>query len=271
LFGGCNGNCYGLERQILRLEAQCNISLKDQYANCYRPENDEVKDYHPSYPNHDQEEQVNLLHVLQTDSSSNLCNNMPENDEIMQVLDVKSLPLSATIDEDIFNPPAPKRARASEGVRFVSQQDIQQEPRQFHPQGHISVVGMTPSTCATAVRFLPQIEVQQIAPLQAVAPIVAASGITPGENFHDGIYMRNKGMTSQPHHASFRHAVQAAYDKACHLNKIQHAHQSADYKKASREDQGFGASLWSAFPGCSNSNNLTHGTFEGDDGQRPLL
>ncbi len=163
------------------------------------------------------------------------------------------------------------RARASEGVRFVSQQDIQQEPRQFHPQGHISVVGMTPSTCATAVRFLPQIEVQQIAPLQAVAPIVAASGITPGENFHDGIYMRNKGMTSQPHHASFRHAVQAAYDKACHLNKIQHAHQSADYKKASREDQGFGASLWSAFPGCSNSNNLTHGTFEGDDGQRPLL
>ncbi|CAM6014097.1 unnamed protein product [Sphagnum balticum] len=95
-----------LERQILRLEAQCNISLKDQYANCYRPENDEVKDRHPSYPNHFQEEQVNLLHVLQTDSSSNLCNNRPENDE---VLDVKSLPLSATIDEDMFNPPAPKR------------------------------------------------------------------------------------------------------------------------------------------------------------------
>ncbi len=121
-----------------------------------RPENDEVKDHHPSYPNHDQEEQVNLLHVLQTDSSSNLCNNMPENDEVkfhhasytttiirqgqvnllhvlttssnnqplqnhetinccfvvgwtMQVLDVKSLPLSATIDEDMFDPPGPKR------------------------------------------------------------------------------------------------------------------------------------------------------------------
>jgi len=260
-----------LERQILRLEAQCNISLKDQYANCYRPENDEVKDHHPSYPNHDQEEQVNLLHVLQTDSSSNLCNNRPENDEIMQVLDVKSLPLSATIDEDMFNPPAPKRARASGGVRFVSQPDVQQEPHQFHPQGTRGVVGMTPSTCATAVRFLPQIDVQQVAPLQAVPPIDTASGITPGENFQDGIYMRNKGTTSQSHHARFRRTVQAAYDKACHLNQIQHAHQGADCKKAIREDQGFGASLWSAFPGCSNGNNFTQGAFEGDDGEDTLL
>ncbi|CAM6014101.1 unnamed protein product [Sphagnum balticum] len=197
-----------------RLEAQCNIWLKDQYANCYRPENDEVKDHHPSYPNHDQEEQVNLLHVLQTDSSSNLCNNRPENDE---VLDVKSLPLSATIDEDMFNPPAPKIARASGGVRFASRPEVQQEPHQFHPQGTIDVVGMTPST-------------------------------------------NNSG----------EHAVQAAYDKACHLNQIEHAHQSADYKKAIREDQGFGASLWSAFPGCSNGNNFTEGTFEGDDGQHLL-
>ncbi|CAK9197844.1 unnamed protein product [Sphagnum troendelagicum] len=257
-----------LERQILRLEAQCNISLKDQYANCYRPENDEVKDHHPNYANHDQEEQVNLLHVLQTDSSSNLCNNRPENDE---VLDVKSLPLNATIDEDMFNPPAPKRARASGGVRFVSQPNIQQEPHQFHPQGTIGVVGMAPSTCATAVRFLPQIDVQQVAPLQAVPPIDTASGITPGENFQDGIYMRNKGTTSQSHHARFRRTVQAAYDKACHLNQIEHAHQGADYKKAIREDQGFGASLWSAFPGCSNGNNFTQGTFECDDGQNPLL
>ncbi len=85
------------------------------------------------------------------------------------------------------------RARASGGVRFVSQPDVQQEPHQFHPQGTRGVVGMTPSTCATAVRFLPQIDVQQVAPLQAVPPIDTASGITPGENFQDGIYMRNKG------------------------------------------------------------------------------
>jgi hypothetical protein len=58
------------------------MSLLHVHNNDNRPENDEVKDYHPSYPNHDQEEQVNLLHVLQTDSSSNLCNNMPENDEV---------------------------------------------------------------------------------------------------------------------------------------------------------------------------------------------
>jgi hypothetical protein len=44
-----------LGHQILHSEAQCNISLKDQYAHCYRPENDEAKDYHPSFPNHDQE------------------------------------------------------------------------------------------------------------------------------------------------------------------------------------------------------------------------
>ncbi len=163
------------------------------------------------------------------------------------------------------------RARASGGVRFASQPKVQQEPHQFHPQGTIGVVGMTPSMCATAVSFLPQIEVQQVAPLQAVPPIITASGITPGENFQDGIYMRNKETTSQPHHAIFRHAVQAAYDKACHLNQIEHAHRSADYKKAIREDQGFGASLWSAFPGCSNGNNFTEGTFEGDDGRHLLL
>jgi hypothetical protein len=123
------------------------MSLLHVHNNDNRPENDEVKDHHPSYPNHDQQEQVNLLHVLQTDSSSNLCNNRPENDEVkfhhasytttmirqeqinllhvlatsssnqlllcgwvnMQVLDVKSLPLNARIDEDMFNPPAPKR------------------------------------------------------------------------------------------------------------------------------------------------------------------
>ncbi len=163
------------------------------------------------------------------------------------------------------------RARASGGVRFVSQLDVQQEPHQFHPQGTIGVIGMTPSTCATAVRFLPQIDVQQVAPLQGVPPIDTASGITPGENFQDGIYMRNKGTTSQSHHARFRRTVQAAYDKACHLNQIQHAHQGADCKKAIREDQGFGASMWSAFPGCSNGNNFTQGTFEGDDGQDALL
>jgi hypothetical protein len=163
------------------------------------------------------------------------------------------------------------RARASGGVRFVSQPEVQHEPHQFHPQGTIGVVGLTPFTFATAVRFLPQIEVQQVAPLQAVPAVVAASGITPGENFQDGIYMRNKGTTFQPHNASFQHAVQAAYDKACHLNQIQHAHQSADYKKAIREDQGFGPSLSSAFSGCSNRNNFAQGTFEGDDGQEPLL
>ncbi len=83
--------------------------------------------------------------------------------------------------------------------------------------------------------------------------------------------MRNKGTTSQSHHVRFRHTVQAAYDKACYLNQIQHAHQGADCKKAIREDQGFGASLWSAFPGCSNNNNFTQGNFEGDDGQDALL
>jgi hypothetical protein len=133
------------------------------------------------------------------------------------------------------------RARASGGVRFVSPPEVQQEPHQFQPQGTITVVGMTPSTCATAVRFLPQIDVQQGTPCQAVPPIDTASGITPAENFQDGIYMRNKGSTSQSHHARFRCTVQAAYDKACHLNQIQHAHQGADYKKAIREDQGFGA------------------------------
>jgi hypothetical protein len=163
------------------------------------------------------------------------------------------------------------RAKASGGVRFVSQPDVQQEPHQFHPQGTIGVVGMTPSTCATAVRFLPEIDVRQVAPLQAVPPIDTASGITPGENFQDGMYTRNKGTTSQPHHANFQHAVEAAYDKACHLKQIEHANQSADYKKAIRKYQGFGASLWSAFPGRSNSNNFAQGTFEGDDGQHPLL
>jgi hypothetical protein len=121
------------------------------------------------------------------------------------------------------------------------------------------------------VRFLPEIDVRQVAPLQAVPPIDTASGITPGENFWDGIYMRNKGTTSQSHHARFQRTVQTAYDKACHLNQIQHAHQGADYKKTIRVDQGFRASLWSAFPGCSNGNNFAQGTFEGDDGQHPLL
>jgi hypothetical protein len=58
------------------------MSLLHVHNNNNRPENDEVKDHHPNYANHDQEEQVNLLHVLQTDSSSNLCNNGPENDEV---------------------------------------------------------------------------------------------------------------------------------------------------------------------------------------------
>jgi hypothetical protein len=66
-------------------------------------------------------------------------------------------------------------------------------------------------------------------------------------------------------------SMQAAYDKACHLKQIEHANQSADHKKAIRKDQGFGASLRSAFPGCSNGNNFAQGTFEGDDGQHPLL
>jgi hypothetical protein len=48
--------------------------------------------------------------------------------------------------------------------------------------------------------------------------------------------------------------MQAAYDKACHLNQIQHAHQGANCKKAITEYQGFGASLWSAFPGCYITN-----------------
>jgi hypothetical protein len=58
------------------------VSLLHVHNNDNRPENVEVKDHHPSYPNHDQEEQVNLLHVLQADSSSNLCNSRPENDEV---------------------------------------------------------------------------------------------------------------------------------------------------------------------------------------------
>jgi hypothetical protein len=104
------------------------------------------------------------------------------------------------------------RARASGGVRFVSQPDVQQEPHQFHPQGIIGVVGMTPSTCATAVRFLPQIDFQQVAPLQAVPPIDTASGITPGENFQDGIYMKQRNHISiSPW--KFRCSVQAAYVK----------------------------------------------------------
>jgi hypothetical protein len=57
-------------------------------------------------------------------------------------------------------------ARASGGVKFESWPEVQQEPHQFHPQGTIGVVGMTPSTCATAVRFLLHIEVQQVAPLK---------------------------------------------------------------------------------------------------------
>jgi hypothetical protein len=61
------------------------------------------------------QEQVNLLRVLPTSSNNQpLQNHQTINccfvvGYIMQVLDVKSLPLSATIDEDMFNPPAPKR------------------------------------------------------------------------------------------------------------------------------------------------------------------
>jgi hypothetical protein len=80
------------------------------------PENDEVKFHHASYTTTIiRQGQVNLLHVLTTSS-----NNQPlQNHETinccfvvgwtMQVLDVKSLPLSATIDEDMFDPPGPKR------------------------------------------------------------------------------------------------------------------------------------------------------------------
>jgi hypothetical protein len=106
---------------------------------------------------------------------------------------------------------------------------------------------MTPFTCAIVMRFLPQIDVQQIAALQAVPPIDTTSGITPSENFQDGIYMRNKGTTSQSHHVRFRRTLQASYDKACHLNQIQHAHQGVDCKKAIRKDQGFGTTCGQPF------------------------
>ncbi|CAN5956016.1 unnamed protein product [Sphagnum jensenii] len=133
---------------------------------------------------------------------------------------------------------------------------------------------MTPSTCATAVRFLPQIDFQQVAPLQAVPPIDTASGITPGENFQDGIYMKQRNHISiSPW--KFRCSVQAAYVKHAisikfnmHI-RVQIARKPSEKIKALEQACGSSSSSYflssssSSSSGGSAGNGCGNGVFIG--------